>query len=190
MSGADELRRGNEDRVQLRRLAQRRDEQRQYLRVWPEDRAIVEELEKDNVFVLHVGEYAVASKLTKPGTRVYGFGSAVTSQWLISSDDCLVDGVLFEAGRGADPLVRVRGNAHVTFSNCRFLMSPATLSEGVNIATGCKVHFTNCSFGPDLNGGTGQPIAHAGPVGNVYIQGGLNLTGRAHGTNTTISELM
>ena len=143
----------------------------------------------DNAFFLAPGNHG-GGEFTATHLQVDAVpGAKVTMLWVLRSPYARISGAHFVSDVGSSPLVALQNNARVLFRDCIFEMSRSAASIAVSVATGCKAHFDGCAFVPDLVAGTGQPIAHAGPPANVYVTSCVNLTGRAHGTHTLISEL-
>jgi hypothetical protein len=87
------------------------------------------------------------------------------------------------------PMVSITAGTYVIFTDCTFLKpEPAVTTSFVAIAATAKASFIGCEFGP-TKATAGFVINNAGAALNVYVQGGVNLTGQLHNNVTIISEL-
>lgn len=149
----------------------------------PQDK-LQEQAQPGNRILLLAGQYGQAT-WQQDDTVVQGQPGCQASQlWSLTGTAIRVVGVDF-TGLRLDPLVS-SASTLVYFDRCTFTKTPGVAGTYVDIPTGGRAIFTNCTF----NGAqpSGNPISNAGGAGNVAIIGGANLTGQPHLNVTVIWE--
>jgi hypothetical protein len=123
--------------------------------------------------------------------RVSGVpGAQVEGPVKVSSGFVQFEGIVFAAfpdTNNSARLISVAAGATAVFVNCRFLHTGRLPCKFVDIDATGKAHFIGCVFEPSTTAAL-NVVVNAGVVGNVYIIGCSNLTGKTHTSVTTIAE--
>ena len=137
--------------------------------------------------VINLGEGAYKGlTLSKDDTIIRASSAgAVVSRASAISGVRKVSGVTFRMEDYYHPefLISFTGaTGRASFTDCIFERSPTSTTTMFSVETGWKINFTNCWF---LGGvGIAAVFTHGGPIGNIQINGGFNLTGAGMGTAT------
>lgn|SRR3990167_4002086 len=156
--------------------------------------SIIEPDASDNVLLLLSGGHG-GFTITKQGTHIVAQPGAVVQRRaaveIADGHIAVIRGVHFlcpgSGSDNADPLVSISATSRVRFVGCTFERLPLAAGNYVSILAGGRASFVACDF---LGVQTaGAVVNNAGIAANVIVQGGFNLTSRAHVAVTTISEL-
>lgn len=144
----------------------------------------------DNNFLYLAAGQHTSIVIDKAGTVIQCAPGAVTAGlWTIDAPGKVIRITGMRFLSQLSPMVTITAGTYVIFTDCIFTKpEPAVTTSFVAVAATAKASFIGCEFGP-AKATAGFVVNNAGALLNVYVQGGINLTGQTHQNVTIISEL-